>query len=84
MNTSLSPQQRATLLVDAMRLGEKVTMLHGVDQSLSLDLGGSYSVTKNLEVTGGLRYKSQRERLDLGNDQRLDSQALYVGTAFRF
>ena len=41
-------------------------------------------MTKNLEVTGGLRYKSQRERLDLGNDQRLDSQALYVGTAFRF
>ncbi|TZG26364.1 porin [Sphingomonas montanisoli] len=72
------------LLFGAERASNDQTRIAGIDQSLSLDLGGSYSVTKNLEVTGGLRYKSQRERLDLGNDQRLDSQALYVGTAFRF
>ncbi|RVT94997.1 hypothetical protein EOD43_01605 [Sphingomonas crocodyli] len=72
------------LLFGAERASNDQTRIAGVDQSLSVDLGGSYSVTKNLEVTGGLRYKSQRERLDLGNDQRLDSQALYIGTAFRF
>jgi hypothetical protein len=54
----------------------------GEPDSMSVDLGGSYAVTGNLEVTGGVRYKSQR--LELSSDQRRDSQAIYVGTAFRF
>lgn len=58
--------------------------LGGPDEALSVDLGGSYSLTRNLELSGGLRYKSQRERLDMQNDQRRDSQAIYIGTAFRF
>jgi len=60
------------------------TTLNGPDEALSVDLGGSYSLTRNLELSGGLRYKSQRERLDMASDQRRDSQAIYVGTAFRF
>lgn len=54
----------------------------GEPDSTSVDLGGSYALTGNLEVTGGVRYKSQR--LELSSDQRRDSQAIYVGTAFRF
>jgi hypothetical protein len=50
----------------------------------SLDVGGSYSLTRNLDLTAGLRYKSERERLARFNDDRRDSQAVYVGTAFRF
>ena len=50
----------------------------------SLDLGGSYSLTRNLDVTAGLRYKSERDRLARFADDRRDSQAVYVGTAFRF
>ena len=60
------------------------TNLGGPDEALSVDLGGSYSLTRNLELSGGVRYKTQRERLDLASDQRRDSQAIYIGTAFRF
>lgn len=52
--------------------------------SYSLDVGGSYSLTRNLDLTAGLRYKSERERLARFSDDRRDSQAVYVGTAFRF
>ena len=54
------------------------------DPSISLDLGGSYRLTRNLDVTAGVRYKSERERLERLEDTRRDSQAVYVGTAFRF
>lgn len=53
-------------------------------ESVSLDVGGSYRLTRNLDVTAGVRYKSERNRLEALNDERRDSQAVYVGTAFRF
>lgn len=56
----------------------------GPDEAMSVDLGTSFSLTRNLELSGGVRYKSQRERLDLSSDQRRDSQAIYIGTAFKF
>lgn len=61
------------------------THLVGDVSSYSIDVGGSYSLTKSFDVTAGVRYKSQdRDRLTrLGND-RQDSQAVYVGTAFKF
>lgn len=52
--------------------------------SYSIDVGGSYRVAKNLDVTAGVRYKAERDRLPRLTDQRRDSQAVYVGTAFRF
>jgi hypothetical protein len=53
--------------------------------SYSVDVGGQYSLTKNFDVTAGVRYKSQeRDRLTRLSNDRLDSQAVYVGTAFRF
>jgi hypothetical protein len=51
--------------------------------SYSLDVGGSYSLTRNLDVTAGVRYRTDRERLARLDDRR-DSQGVYVGTAFRF
>ena len=54
------------------------------DRSYSVDVGGSYRLTRNLDVTAGVRYRSDRERLMRTKDERLDSQAVYVGTAFRF
>ena len=53
-------------------------------ESVALDVGGSYRLTRNSEVTAGVRYKSQRERLEPLKDNRRDSQAVYLGTAFRF
>jgi Gram-negative porin len=52
--------------------------------SVSLDVGGSYRLTRNMDVTAGVRYRSERNRLDRLEDERRDSQAVYVGTAFRF
>ncbi|WP_236704426.1 hypothetical protein ACNFJ7_12835 [Sphingomonas sp. HT-1] len=60
-------------------------VLIGEKPSYALDLGGSYSVSRNLALTAGVRYKSERDRLQqLTNDNRRDSQAIYIGTAFRF
>ncbi|HWK37213.1 hypothetical protein [Sphingomonas sp.] len=52
--------------------------------SYSIDVGGSYRLTRNLDVTAGVRYKSERDRLPQLNDDRRDSQSVYVGTALRF
>ena len=54
-------------------------------RSVSFDLGGSYSLARNLDVTAGLRYRAeQRDRLQIIDDGRRDSQAVYVGTAIKF
>lgn len=54
--------------------------------SQTIDVGGSYSLTRNLDVTAGVRYKAEqdRNRLPLMNEDRRDSQAVYIGAAFRF
>jgi len=54
------------------------------DDSYTVGVGGSYRIARNLDVTGGVRYRIQRDRLEALADQRRDSQAVYVGTAFRF
>jgi hypothetical protein len=55
------------------------------DQAYAVDVGGSYSVARNLDVTGGVRDRVARDRIEpLAADQRRDSQAVYIGTAFRF
>ncbi|HEX8387748.1 MAG TPA: porin [Sphingomonas sp.] len=63
--------------------GDVAPALTNGERSYSLDLGGSYSLTRNLDVTAGVRYRSDRERIARVDDRR-DSQAVYVGTAFRF
>ena len=50
----------------------------------AVDVGGSYSLSRRVAVTGGVRYKIERERLSALKDDRVDSQAVYVGTAFKF
>lgn len=51
----------------------------------SLDVAGSYRLTRNLDVTAGVRYSQERDRLaPLADPTKQDSQAVYVGTQFRF
>ncbi|MEI9927627.1 MAG: hypothetical protein WDN44_07885 [Sphingomonas sp.] len=59
-------------------------VLIGDNPSYSIDVGGSYSLTRRLAVTAGVRYKTERDRLPRLTDDRRDSQSVYVGTAFRF
>jgi len=51
----------------------------------SLDVGGSYSLSRRIALTGGVRYEMlDRDRLTALKDDRRDSQAVYIGTAFKF
>lgn len=53
------------------------------EERVAVDVGGSYTIARNLDITGGVRYQRQH-RLEQPDDERRDSQAVYVGTAFRF
>ncbi len=48
----------------------------------SLDVGGSYSLSRRIALTGGVRYEI--DKVPALKDDRRDSQAVYVGTAFKF
>jgi hypothetical protein len=51
----------------------------------ALDVAGSYRLTRNLDVTAGVRYSQERDRLTpLEESAKTDSQAVYLGTQFRF
>ena len=52
--------------------------------SVSLDVGSSYSLSRHIALTGGVRYNIERDRLAALQDDRRDSQAVYIGTAFKF
>jgi hypothetical protein len=52
-------------------------------ENYSLDVGGAYNITRNISLTGGVRYNVARDRNALVSDNRRDSQAVYVGTAFK-
>jgi hypothetical protein len=54
------------------------------DESFSVGLGGSYALSRRFNVTGGVRYKQQREQIQSFTDDRRDSQAVYLGTTFKF
>src|SRR5258708_6679004 len=55
---------------------------HG--DNMSLDVGSSYELSRRIALTGGVRYNIERDRLSALQDDRRDSQAIYVGTAFKF
>lgn len=50
----------------------------------TVGVGGSYRVSRNLDVTAGVRVTSDRDRLLPLTDGKQDNQAVYVGTQFRF
>lgn len=52
--------------------------------SYDLDVGGAINITRNVAVTGGVKYRIERDRVAALRDQRRDSQAVYIGTAFKF
>jgi len=56
----------------------------GRETGYAVDVGGAYSLTRNIAVTGGVRYKIEEDRVSALKDERRDSQAVYVGTAFKF
>ncbi len=54
------------------------------DRAYSVDVTGSYRLSRNLDLTAGVRLQRENDRLQPLTDTRQDSQAVYVGTQFRF
>ena len=65
------------------KTGRAPRTLEGQDD-YQVDVGGSYRLTRNLKVIGGVRYSSDRDRIAPLTDGKQDNQAVYVGTQFRF
>ena len=68
----------------AAERAEGTERIVGIDSSYSVDVGASYSIARNVDVTGGVRYKILNDRLQALNEERRDNQAVYLGTSFRF
>lgn len=69
--------------VGGERNESRITQLARPD-SVSVDLGGSYNISRNIAVSGGVRYKVERDQIPALADDHRDSKAVYVGTAFKF
>lgn len=55
------------------------------DEAYSVDVGGAFSIARNVDLTAGARYRISRDRLEpIAGDRSRDSQSVYIGTAFRF
>lgn len=49
-----------------------------------LDVGGSFRLTNNIDLTAGVRVEQDRDIVPLPDVDQQDSQAVYIGTQFRF
>jgi hypothetical protein len=65
------------------RTGRSPRTLEGAGEQ-AVDLSAGYRVSRNLNVTAGLRLSQDRDRLAPLTDAVRDDQAVYVGTQFRF
>lgn len=74
---------RTTLQLGSEHEGDGAASALGRDQSYSVDLGGAYALSRNLSLSGGVRYKRD-EMPGLLTDSKRDSQSIYVGTTFSF
>ena len=81
---SLSNKLSTRVAVGAERsTGNPLAALRRGD-NVSLDAGASFNLSKRIALTGGVRYNVERDRMSALQDERRDSQAVYVGTAFKF
>ena len=78
-----NPRFSTRLSIDEKRAPGRAPRTFAGDAG-EVDLSGAYRVTDNLNVTAGVRYSQDRERLLPLTDGRQDSQAVYVGTQFNF
>jgi hypothetical protein len=72
------------VMVGAQRNEGMASHILPQEESYSLDVGGSYSITQNLDLTGGFVNNMVRDGLEPVADERRDSLAFYIGTAFLF
>lgn len=83
-STSAKPSRFAPRveLDEREKAGRSPRTFEQSDQTVGV--GGSYRVSRNLDLTAGVRVTSDRDRLLPLTDGKQDNQAVYVGTQFRF
>ncbi|MFM6854834.1 MAG: hypothetical protein ACKOUM_12215 [Sphingopyxis sp.] len=74
----------ADMRLDSRSLPDAQDRLLDPARAYSVDVTGSYRLSRNMDVTAGVRLQRENDRLAPLTDQRQDSQAVYVGTQFRF
>jgi hypothetical protein len=84
VNYSVSKRLTGRVAVAAERSDNKALEALRQSDNYSLDVGGAYNITRNIAVTGGVRYRIDHDRRAAPADNRNDTQAVYVGTAFKF
>jgi hypothetical protein len=84
VNYSLNRRLTTRVAASAERTDDTHAPALGRENGYAVDVGGAYSLTRNIAVTGGVRYKIEQDRVSTLKDERRDSQAVYVGTAFKF
>jgi hypothetical protein len=71
------------VLESATRTGRSPrTLESGGEQAV--DLSAGYRLSRNFNLTAGVRLSQDRDRLAPLTDSRRDDQAVYVGTQFHF
>lgn len=84
VNYSLNKRITGRVAASAERSDSTRAPALGRDEAYALDVGGAYKLTRNINLTGGVRYRVDQERGLALKDDRRDSQSVYVGTAFKF
>lgn len=79
-----SPRLTPRIALDEREVAGNAPRTFAGNSKDTVDVGGSYRVTGNLDVTAGVRYSQERNRLQPLTDGKQDGQAVYVGTQFRF
>ncbi len=80
-----SPRLSPRIVMDEKQAAGRAPRTFAGDAENQVDVGGSYRLTRNINVTAGVRYSAQeRERLQPLTDGKQDAQAVYLGTQFRF
>jgi len=79
-----TPKWSGRVQLEADRPVGQQPRLISPEQSYTVDLASSYRLARNLNVTAGVRYRLDRDRIEPQVDNRRDSQAVYVGTVFKF
>jgi hypothetical protein len=78
------PRDMPRSLFDDKIIAGRAPHTFAADKDERVDLGGSVKLTRNLDVTAGVRYSQDRERLLPLTDGKRDNQAVYVGTQLKF
>ena len=84
VNYSLNRRITGRVAASAERSDSSRAAALGSEKGYAVDVAGAYNITRNIAVTGGVRYKIDQDRTATLQDERRDSQAVYVGTAFKF